>query len=80
MFPVQSVCLPAVLQKDYWPDLHETWWRGEAQAKKEPIKFWRGSKLQGGHTNYFLLLLTVQDRVFGLGRGLCSLSAPLVLN
>lgn len=41
------------------PDFHETWWKDEAMAKKEPLKFWRNPNY-GVDTNY--LSLSQNDR------------------
>ena len=70
MFSVRFVCLSAVLWKNYWLDFHETWWKGVARVKEEPIMFWSGSESQGRYTHYFSLMVL----------GLRSPSAPLVLN
>lgn len=45
MFLFRFVGLSAGLLRNYRPDFPETWWKGAAQAKEEPIKFWSGSKL-----------------------------------
>ena len=42
---------------------HEPWWMFVAWAKEEPITFSRGSESQGGYTNYFSLLSTLQTFV-----------------
>lgn len=34
-FSYGPVCLPVGLQKDHWPDFHETWLKVEAWAKEE---------------------------------------------
>ena len=46
----------------HWPDFHETWWKGVAWAKEEPITFW------SGYTNYFSLSLTLRERTWLLWR------------
>ena len=54
--------------KNYW--MNETWWKGIALAKQEPITFWTVSESQGTYTNYVSLSLTLRDRTFVLH--LCS--------
>lgn len=41
--PFVPVCLSAGLTKNYWTNVPETWWKGGAWAKKEPIRSWHGS-------------------------------------
>jgi len=62
MFSVPFVCLSAGLRKNGRPVCHETWWKGVAWAKEEPVQFWSGSESWGGWTNHFSLLLTLRDR------------------
>lgn len=76
------VCL-SVCQRDYKKSycpscfFYETLWEGEARAKEGHVKFWIGSKSQGGYANNYSLSLTLRDRALGLGEGLCSSSALL---
>ena len=58
----QRLCFSDGLRKNYWPDFHETWWKGSARSKEETITFWSGFESWGGYTNCFSL----RDRAFGL--------------
>lgn len=54
---------------------HETWWRGEALVKGEPIL--ECIQIMGRYTSCFLSLIW-WDQTFDLVGGLCSLTAPPV--
>jgi len=73
IFFFYSVCSSC---SNYWPDCHETWWKGVLWATKGPIKCWSISQTQGKSTQYFSLLVTLQNMAFGLGGGPNSREFP----
>lgn len=59
------ICLSEGLQKNCLSNFHDTWWKGVAPAKEEPIQFWSGSKSQGRtDALHFSLLSTLRDLAF----------------
>lgn len=61
--------------KNYWPDIHDIWWKCVAVVKEEPTIFWSESKQWGGYAKMF-------DFCYEIGGSLClglySLTALLL--
>lgn len=66
-----SVCEPCVgLHKNYWPDFHETWWKGVALFENEPITFF----LFANSCYLMLLSRLLCDVVFTIHTYFCPLA------